>query len=285
MKFAFLLSVFNKVDDLLAHLDILKYCPIEHEVIIAYLHKDMPLTGLENYHCIYVESTGFHSGTLLSLVAGVRKAHEMGIDVLCYRNADDWLFNYELTASVLDEMKTHDCAAYNWFSTESREEFAMNELFVRVDKFAPTADKFEKFFYNSDKKVLCEWKIAKWINDTTDKIYRIPGRERNPGIGHEAGIIRWYYRNVFKQQVPLELWEQYEVNNRYYNKEWQLIGSHDNRQRYLYWNRLKTDVVYSDQLCAEYNFSRWLTAAKNGSDWNMPVRGKRTPKRLIRKKR
>ena len=41
MKIGFIISVYNKIDDLVAHLEMFKYYPFEHEVIVVCM-MDLP---------------------------------------------------------------------------------------------------------------------------------------------------------------------------------------------------------------------------------------------------
>lgn len=291
MDTAILVSVYNKIDDLMAQLDILSFQ--KHPIMVVAMHPQTPPLP---HTTVRMESQGFYTGPLLSLCAGIRKAKEMDIKYLCYRNADDWLFRHDLADDIFSKMQTegYKCCAYNWFRKDYFEEFSMNEFFVDVDAFYSTVDKAEEFFKGSSRALLCEWKIPRWIKASIgdwSKFYRVPGRETELGVGHDAGAINYIYNNFKKAPIPDSVWDIYETNNRFFNKDWQLIGSHNNRERYDYWLKIRNDVPYAEELEKKEHFARWLKVVQEDGEWNLPnsedhierriFTPKRMPKKLI----
>jgi hypothetical protein len=275
-KIGFIVSVYNKIDDLAAHLEIFKYCPFDHEVIVVYM-MDLPSEYqklVDQFHAVRIEGVGHYIGPLLSAVAGVRKANELGLDYVVYRNADDWLFNYGWEKQNFDTMakKPYICGGYNWMNVGSNQDVTLNQVYFDVPKFMTTADDAEKYFLRSSRGFLCEFKMARWVRKTCQDMnvdfYRLKGREQYPGIGWESKDIV----KAYGQQVPIGFWEKLNKNNRYFNEEWQLIGSHDNASRLEYWKRIRKSVPYFQELEKEHHFARFLETAKVNEKWNVTVK-------------
>lgn len=277
MKVGFILSCYNRVDDLMAHLDIFKYCPFPHEIIITYLKHDIGqeyLDEINKYPNMKVDGVKFSLGPLISFIEGIRGAGDLGIDYVCYRNADDWLFNWDFEKHNFEQMeKGYLCAGYNWFSVGTYNEFAMNQFYAHVPTFLPGLDIAKKVFLGSANHVLCEHKMPKWLLKAIgswDKLYRLPDREQLPGIGHDLGALTYIYQRILRQEVPQSILDANAVNNRFFNEKWQLIGSHNNTQRLGYWRRIREQVPYFEELEKEKHFSRWLHYAREGLTWNLP---------------
>ncbi len=245
-KIGFILTTYSRIDDLLVHLEILKYFPIPYEVIPIWMNQDVPdyfLSEMKKYpHAHYCNGINFSLGALLGLVDGLKKAKEIGLDYVIYRNSDDWIFNHNF---VLENIKnTKDISAYNWFGQNTNKEFALNEMCLNVDLFAKSIDWAEDYFLNSNDNLLCEFKIAKWIRKVTKDIYHLPDREHPKGIG---------------------MVKKCEENNRFFNKKWKLLGFHDNLERLNCYKTL--DFAYRKELEQENHFKRWLLGGK----WNLEV--------------
>jgi len=88
MKIGIILACHNKIDDLLAHLDIFKYCPFPHEIIIITTmdYNEKHTNEIKKYHHKRIKGYGHYIGPLLCAVEGVRVAHELGCDYAVYRN-------------------------------------------------------------------------------------------------------------------------------------------------------------------------------------------------------
>ena len=278
-KVGFIISVFNKIDDLAAHLEILKYCPFEHEVIVVYM-MDLPVEYqkiVNKFHSVRIDGMGHYIGPLLSAVAGVRKANELGLKYAVYRNSDDWLFNYDWERKNFEVMeeKKYLIGGYNWMNVGVYHDITLNQVYFDVPAFYETADDAEEYFKRSKKGFLCEFKMPRWVKKTCKDIekefYRLPGREQFPGIGWESCDIVNAWRSQGRS-VPLGFWEQLDKNNRYFNEEWQLIGSHDNISRLNYWRRIRTSVPYYKELEKEYHFARFLSAARTNGKWNLDIK-------------
>jgi len=269
MKIGFILSAYDRTDDLLAHLDILKFFPQDHVIIPIWMNKDSPDSfkkSLSRYeHTQYCDGISFSVGPLIAIVNGLKTAARLGLDYVIYRNGDDWLFNHQFVLKYLSEMDGKHVGAYNWISVGTNIEFAMNELCLKVSVFASHLDRAEEQFKSLSANIPCEMKIAKWINKITKSLYRMPDREQWPGIGQFGdfyGIPREAERlPPGEKEAYLEKWKN---NNRFFNRSWQLIGSHDNAQRHKLYQEIRNLIPYHVELEQEPDFSRWLSS----SQWN-----------------
>lgn len=276
VKFGILLSCYEKTDDLLAHLDILSFNPRSPKIAVAYLHDDDPPKLRAGTSMLRMKSPGFAAGTLLSLTAGIRWAAENDLDYLVYRNADDWFFDHDLSNSWIDRMVEEDkmAAAYNWLTFGTYEEFAMNENIFKVTAFLPSVDHAEKQFLAMSKMVACECSIAWWlkcvIKDMDKGFMRLPDREQRPGVGYEMHQLfdvfkKRYHRDMSAAEVKL-----LENNQRFFNRKWKMIGSHDNKSRKHFYNQIRASIPYVEKLERCRHFKRWLRSAESGSQWNKP---------------
>lgn len=277
MKIGFILTTYDRIDDLLAHLDILKYYDYPHEIIPVWMNKDSPdyfKEEISKYqHSHYYDGIKFGIGPLLGLISGLRKAHEIGLDYVVYRNGDDWLFNHEFVKTNFNIMSNGmDVAAYNWLSVGTYSEFAMNELYINVSKFIPSIDAAESYFKNSTDKLLCESKIGKWIKQVLNRnyktFYRLPDREMFPGIGYEVESIPLLFEQM-KTNLASNWKDMYVDNQRFFNRKWQMIGSHSNYERIKFYRDIRKDIPYVKELEKEIHFNRWLTTTLNGQNWNI----------------
>lgn len=274
MKFGVVLSCYDRVDDLLAHLEILSFNRHPHRVAVFYMHEDDPPAVPRGVELFRVPSPGFTSGPLVSMTHGVRWAAERGLDYLVFRNADDWMFNHDLAHSWIERMDAAGqvAAGYNWFSVGTMKDITMNENIVRVDRFLPSVEDAERYFVSSDQRYNCEYKMAWWVNrvigDDPDLFFRLPDREQEPGIGWEMKDLEDVYRRTTGAGVPADVWANQQHNSRFFNRKWQMIGSHDNTTRLYYWHQIRGAVPYSRQLEDGPQFGRWLRAAAAGSPWN-----------------
>lgn len=292
MKIGFIVSAYDRTDDLLAHTDILKFFPADHEVIPVWMHKQSPPEFVEAIskfpHAHQCDGVRFMIGPLLALLSGLRVAARLGLDYVLYRNGDDWMFNHARVMETAALMRREGklAAGYSWLATGSPMELAMNELYLDVKEFAPRVDEADALFRKLSDTLPCEPKVMRWISKALgerrqEAFYRLPGREKWPGIGH------FYVGGIPK---ALELTEQERTalldgagdNNRFFNREWMLIGSHDNAERYDYYRSLRDAITYADQLEMEPHFARWLEASRTGGQWNMPSEDRQ--RRLSRKR-
>lgn len=263
MKIGIILTTYDRIDDCLVHLEILKYLPFPYEVIPIWMKKDSPNYFLEEIskypHAHYCDGISFRTGPLLALISGLKKAKELNLDVVIYRNGDDWLFNNQFVLDNLKQMEKYLMAGYNWLGCNEMYEFALNELYLNVNAFYNTLHSIEVML-EQQTNVLCEFKFAKWARKATQKnIYKIPGREMSPGVGNEDSHLRRL--GITDKAV----WEERKINNRFFNKKWQLIGSHDNVERKKYYRSIRNDINYHLSLEEEKHFKRWLKESK----WNI----------------
>lgn len=289
-NFGIVLSCYDKVDDLLANLNIIKFNPRNPKVVVVYMHNDRPPRLPRGVDLLRVESPGFTAGTLISLTVGMRHAANLGLDYLVYRNADDWLFNHTLANSWIDEMEEGNkvAAGYNWFGVGTFDEFSMNENIFRVADFIESVDMAEKRFLALSKFTSCEMNLSWWVKhvlkDLNKEFLRLPNREQKPGIGFEVGQVESAWKQQFKEQVPEDHWKLLADNQRFFNRQWQMIGSHDNTSRNYFYQQIKHEIPYREQLEKCFHFSRWLRAVQYGLQWNKPGVNHSRQNQLYRKK-
>ncbi len=275
MNFGIVLSCYDRTDDLMAHLDILKFNKDVRKIAVIYMHPDAPPKIPHDVELIRLPSPGFTSGPLVSVTHGIRWAAANNLDYMVFRNADDWMFRHDLTRGWINYMNTNHriVAGYNWFSVGTMRDITLNENIFRVKRFIDSVDEAEKYFLKSDQSYNCEYKMAWWINriinGDVNLFYRLPGREQEPGIGWEIKDIPEIYEKDGKN-VPVDVWKKLEHNSRFFNRNWQLIGSHDNTSRLFYWKQIRTSVSYCSQLEKCEQFARWIDAANTCSEWNKP---------------
>lgn len=286
MSVGYLISVYDRVDDCMAQLDILKYAPAPHQTLILSMSEalvDRHRDDLAGYDVVSMRSPGFALGPLLSLVRGVREAKERGWKWLVYRNADDWLFNHSLVTDTIADMEQSGriCAGYNWLSKGTLVEFTMNELYLSVDHFARTADEAEDYFLRS-KPWLCEYKMGRWlrrtIKDDSNLLHRLPDREIPIGIGSledQKCILAGTKDDRHGVREGLA------DNNRFFSRKWQLIGSHDNRERLSHYKDIRPQIPYAPDLEQEKHFKGWLHSARTGGEWNVQLDGTKRAGRKV----
>lgn len=273
MKFGIVLSCYDRVDDLMAHLDILKFNQFAPRIAVVYMHPDAPPRMPHGVELIRLPSPGFTSGPLVSATRGIKWASAAGMDYMVFRNADDWLFRHDLARGWIDQMEAGGqiAAGYSWFSVGTMRDVTLNENIFRVDRFIDSADDAERYFLSSDQSYNCEYKMAWWVNRVTkenaDLFFRLPDREQEPGIGWEIKDLPGVYHKDGKT-VPPDVWMKLEHNSRFFNRKWQMIGSHDNTSRMFYWRQIRNSVPYAAQLEECHHFARWMAAAATGSPWN-----------------
>jgi hypothetical protein len=178
-------------------------------------------------------------------------------------------------------------AGYNWFSVGSFRDITMNENIIHVPTFMKTVKWAEEYFLKSDQSYNCEYKMAAWVkkslSDVEKEFFRLPDREQEPGIGWEIRDIPYVYgRNG--ESVPMEVLNRLEGNQRFFNRKWQMIGSHDNKDRLAFWLQIRRSVSYTDFLEKEEHFGRWLEAARRGLPWNIEEKNLSRLTRLLREK-
>lgn len=285
MKIGFIIGCHGKIDDLMAHLDILRYCPFDHQIIIVHSmdYNDFYMKEIDKYHHVRIDGKGHHIGPLLCVVGGIRKAHELDLDYTCYRNADDWLFSYEFEKENFDlmEEKGYLCAGYSWMGVNNDKDVTLNQLYMNVNNFHQTADDAESYFLRSGKTgLICEYKMSRWIKrtlkDMDAQFYRLPDREQLPGIGWEEKDIPGAFA-AYDMEIPDDHWDLLQENNRYFNKKWKLIGSHDNKSRLGYWRRIRSEIPYARKLEKEHHFARWLQATRENLPWNIEIKEPQVP--------
>lgn len=289
MRVGRVIACHNKVDDLLVSLEISKYLQFDHVNIIVHTmdYPDHYMQELKDNHLVRINGQTHYIATLLCAVAGVRKCHELGLDYCVYNNADDWLFNSSFEENNFKRMEENNylCSGYSWLNVESYDDITLNQLYLHVPSFYSTSDDAEKYFKNVKPNLVSEYKLPYWVKktckDLRKEFYRLPGREQIPGVGYHANTLSYVFK-LLNKEPPKDLWEKLNDNNRFFNRKWQLIGSHNNTQKRAYYDSIKEDISYHHDLETQKHFSRWL----KGGTWNLPAEKskkviKPVPKRLI----
>jgi len=278
MKTSIVLAVHDRIDDLDAHLDILDFAPNDWAKIIIWTHPETPPERVKAWtdrvdKVIKIEGINFSIGPLLAFTEGLRVSHKLGCDYSIYRNADDWLLNHDSVSERIKAVSDNGFlfAGYNWVSSGSMKEFALNEVTCHVPTFAPHVDAMDANFANSSVHMLCEFKLARWVNRLVDssKFLRLLDRERSPGVGHDLMTLA-LAETKKKAKLP-ENWQEKWINNhRFFHKGWQLIGSHSQSERYELYKKIRNEVKYRDELETKPEFRRWILAAQKNLPWNLP---------------
>lgn len=279
MNLGFILSCHSRTDDLLAHMDIIDCYKFKSEIIPIYMREncqDYFHEEMKKRNGIYRNGIRFEVGPLLALCTGIRRAKEMGIKWVIYRNGDDWLFNHHFIEETYNYMETDGklFAAYNWLTVGGVVEFALNEVWLNVDKFYNYVDEMEDYFMKSNYEFVCEMKLTRWAHRALDGdfslFHRLPDREQQPGVGYEPCHISsiFYQKNI---PIPYNYMEMAEENNRFFNRKWQLIGSHDDGERRVYFSKIRNDIDYCEELVKRRHFARWLSRP---DQWNLNIEGR-----------
>jgi hypothetical protein len=258
----FILSNYNKGALLLAHLDILAFFPRPVGVVVVDMGRQVP-EG-EGYHLRRIPDSGFQIGPLLALVEGLREAKRHGLENVCYRPADDWVFNHAWVEDNFRHMPAIKFQATNWFTTGTHEDFALNESYYHVDTFLATVEPFLEWALFHERDLAVERKLARWVwaSIKPNEYRALPGRDRTPPIGYPDGEMHlWFNHN--HQQVPAG-WQEVRDpdNDRFFNQQWQLVGNHDAGERLERYLRLRPQIGYARELEGRRHFGAWLGPAR-----------------------
>lgn len=265
----FILSCYDRYDDLNVNLEILRFYPRPKRVIVVHMGDGEVDPKLAD-DVVRIPSPGFKRGTVLSLLEGFRRARDMGLPAVVYRNADDWLMNHPWTARNFDMLLSGSAkaAGYNWLTCGTDHDLALNELYLSVPVFSRTVGTAELFFNRTAKYSLCEHKAARWVRETINfksEFYRLPGREVQPCIGLEPADMAAY---AAQYPVPPDFFTRAHTNSRFYNQEWLLLGHHDLRERWKSWVQCRHLVPYASALEQMPHFRRWMAAVRGEYLWN-----------------
>lgn len=243
MKLAFLVPTYDQENLLLAQLDILSFCPVQHEVIVLYSgDKDLPVP-----HVRYPSTKHGPSGAALAFVYGLREAKKRGVEAVCFRNGDDWMFNHDLVRSRVQLLESRPIVGYSWFSDAGRDDLTLNELYVRLDKISVDLDQWEHRIIEQQPHDP-ERHVAAMLNVSEEKLHRLGDREDPQGIGRSHHEDK-EWRGPFDPD-----------NNRWFNRQWQLIASHDDKQRRAFYQDLRPVIPYAAELEKRPHFMKWLQA-------------------------
>lgn len=261
MKPVLLLAFHNRIDDALAHLEILKYYREPLPVITITTHPEPhTLPQVLRNNLATTPSLGHWCGASVSLIAGMRRAFALGYDAICYRNADDWMFDPDFTADKFALLNDYWAVGYNYISHNSLQDVALHELYLRLLPFVPSLDVAHKYFTElraGGGSLAVEIRVMRWLKRVLpdmDKFYRHPDREVQPSI------------NLSTE----------EDNNRWFCRNWKFVGFHDNIERKKHYNLIRDQIPYAADLEKEEHFSRWL----NGTKWNDYEVSSSTPNHL-----
>lgn len=89
-----------------------------------------------------------------------------------------------------------------------------------------------------------------------------------PGIGYEVESIPLLFEQM-KTNLASNWKDMYVDNQRFFNRKWQMIGSHSNYERIKFYRDIRKDIPYVKELEKEIHFNRWLTTTLNGQNWNI----------------
>jgi hypothetical protein len=262
------------------HVETLKYFPFPLKIIIIHSmdYEKQYMNEINQYNHKRIQSFGHYIGPLLSAIEGIRVAHELGCKYAVYKNCDDILYNYNFEQENFNKLENDNylCAGYNWLNVGTYHDITLNQVYFNVPAFEKTANDAEAYFLRSAKNFLCEYKMARWVKNTCPDIknqfYRLPGREQEPGIGWERKDIYGAFASK-SMNIPVGFWEKLEKNNRFFNHKWQMIGSHDNASRLIYWRKIRGEVPYSRKIEKDKHFTRFLESTRTNKQWNLPDRG------------
>lgn len=242
MRLVFIVATHDQEALLLAHLDILHFCPVPHEVLVLYSGgNSLPLPYVR-----YPRTTNGWTGAAVALATGLQEARDLGYDVACYRNGDDWLLNQALIPGWLAELK--QVAGYNWFGAGLTGNVALNELYVRLDKythadFGQWAERLLKSEPDPERYG------AEMLGLKESNFYHLPGREEHQGVGKaHDGDADW------RGPIPPD-------NNRWFNRAWRLIGAHNHARRRELYQSVRGEVDYAAELEKRPHFRAWLEGA------------------------
>lgn len=271
---AIILACHNKIDDLMLHLEVLKYYTFPFKTIIIHtMDYDINyMKEIKEYPNRRIEGYGHFISPLLCLAEGLRLAKELDCEYVVYRNADDILYNSSWEKENFKTMKNYLCGGYSWLNVGVNYDITLNQVYLHVPSFYKTITDAENYFKNSSQRFLPEHKLPRWIKKTCNfekDFYRLPGREQEPGIGWERKEIPSIFRSK-QMRVPFGFWEKLENNNRYFNSEWQLIGCHNIGDRLFYWEKIKHLIPYAKQHEKDHHFRRLSHAVQNNLPWNLP---------------
>lgn len=231
-KYAFILTVFDKVEELLINQEIISFFPEPHQVVVISQNSDLKEYP---YQDPYYPSIA----PILALWGGLKLLDD-SIEVVCYRNADDWLFNQEFTLENFLNTKTF--SGYNWFSKDANLDFAFNELYINLSEKEKLMNCFSvEEIINSNPNHLVEYKLARWLNRCYNSFRRLSDREDAYGIGTSESY-----------SYPSE------SNCRFFNEKWQMIGCHNEFLRYHCYRKIRTNIPYFVELEKKKYFSNWL---------------------------
>jgi predicted O-methyltransferase YrrM len=235
-KLAVVLGTYDRIIDLLVHTEIISFYKNVDSIVVNAGPTDLPVKSIK------IPSPGFVLGPILSLLEGLREAHKLGYDYICYRNGDDWIFNRDLVEYNFGLMAQEgvEFQAYNWFNNNNMDEFALNEVYLDVKKFYPHLEEGRNLFLRHSGN--CENRFAWWVRHVNPKFRRLTGREQGGGIGYSM--------------------TNHGDNNRWFNRSWQLISEHDGRRRHQDYYGIRNDIPYAQELEQKPFMKQWLNSIR-----------------------
>lgn len=272
-KTAIGIGVHERIDDMDAHLDIMSFAP-ELTRITVCSNPQTPKSYLDRWALrstlVEIAPSGFYIGPLMALAAALEAADSAGCDYLVYRNADDWMFNHQLVFDRVKAMRDMGFlfAGYNWLTYQGHHEFAINEITVHVPSFMSCRERMVHYFNKSSAHLLCEFKMARWaaLAVPRDKILRLADREQEYGVGNELELLNHIAATLGKK-IP----DDVRNNHRFFNRQWQMLGHHDQEGRLKAYDLIKDEIPYRHELEMMPEFRRWLLAARRNLPWNAGV--------------
>ncbi len=101
------------------------------------------------------------------------------------------------------------------------------------------------------------------------KLLKLLDRERAPGVGHDLKTLSYQEAMRKTSKLPDNWREKWKDNHRFFHRQWQMIGSHSQAERYDLYKSVRSEISYSDSLEDKSEFRRWLLAAQKGLPWNL----------------
>lgn len=257
-----ILSDYAKGQLLGAHLEIIQklaeVCPYPMATPIV-IQQGVAPYELPGAITCYLPDSGFRLGPLVALIKGLRVAQDMGLTAVCFRPGDDWVLNHQRVAENF--ARAVDGAifqGFNWFTRDTHEDFSLTDCYLDVSAFGRHVEEFSYYTAMEDRHAACEHKLASWVRRADPgfvRFHRLAGRERVPSIS-------WVREEVDLGLGRMGLTRPANYNdrdnNRFFNKEWQLIGDHDDRERRENYSYVRGDVPYVDWLEKQPFFRSWL---------------------------
>lgn len=236
--FGIYLACHQRTQDLLCHLDRLKYLPIPHEAFVLY-------SGAHDLGVYVPNLIRFHvvkHAPVAGVLTALKDARQRGIKWILYNNGDDILFRNDIVAYHLCQIREndYDLCGYSWYGQGRISDITVNELYMNVAKFDwLDVDKALENLY-ARESVSIEHELASVLRLPVRKLFRLSDREIPRGIGLQTDGALDHH------------------NNRWFHRNWQMITSHDPWQRWEWYKSIRPNIPYHAELERERFFGAWV---------------------------